>query len=124
VADKPLNRSSKRNAPDVAPGAKGHEAPATGGSRRGGAGGSEGGMEQLSSMRQDISIAQYAENSLAYRDRNAGSSSNRGKPTDDGVRQDRHPHRATEGGRGGRGRDGRGRGRGRGEDRHSQSGKT
>lgn len=52
--------------------------------------------------------------STAFRDRQAGSANNQGKPTDDSVRQDRHPRR--EGG-------GRGRGGARGGakfDRHSR----
>ena len=59
---------------------------------------------------------------LAFRDRDAGNTNSRGKPVDDGIREDRHPHR------GGReyNRAGRGRGGGRGrefrdgrDDRHN-----
>lgn len=70
-------------------------------------------MEWLSYLRRSIRI--LANNiSTAFRDRNAGSANNQGKPTDDSVRQDRHPRR--EGG-------GRGRGGARGGakfDRHSR----
>ena len=62
----------------------------------------------------------------AFRDRDAGAMSNRGKPTDDGNREDRHSNQARGGrggfeGRGGRGaRGGRG-GRGGGrDDRHNR----
>ncbi|SLM41039.1 telomere and ribosome associated protein stm1 [Lasallia pustulata] len=112
VVDKPLPRTAKRNAPDVAPseprgGAVGEDRGGRGG-RRGGFNGSED----------------------AFRDRAAGSINNRGKPTDDGLREDRHADRIRGGriqgnydGRGGRGggRGGRGgRGGGRGDDRHSR----
>ena len=40
---------------------------------------------------------------LAFRDRDAGSANNRGKPIDDGQRSDRHSHQDR--GPGGRGRD-------------------
>jgi len=86
TVDKPLARTSKRNAPDVAPGGASER---TGGDR-GGRGGRRGG---------------FTGNEEAYRDRNAGSSINRGKSTEDS-------------GRGGRGR-GRG-GRGGYGDRHSR----
>ena len=64
---------------------------------------------------------------LAFRDREVGSINNRGKLTDDGVRQDRHSNRIEGGriqgnydGRGGRGvRGGRG-GRGNRDDRHNR----
>ena len=63
----------------------------------------------------------------ALRDREAGSMNNRDKPTDDGLRQDRHANRVEGGrdrgnydGRGGRGaRAGRG-GRGNRDDRHTR----
>ena len=63
----------------------------------------------------------------AFRDREAGSMSNRDKPTEDGLRQDRHPNRIEGGrdragyeGRGGRGgRASRG-GRGSRDDRHNR----
>ncbi|KAK8199041.1 hypothetical protein HDK77DRAFT_431574 [Phyllosticta capitalensis] len=58
-------------------------------------------------------------NEGAFRDRNAGRDSNRSKPADDGVRQDRHPRH--EGGRGRGGRGGRGP-RAPRDDRHSKSG--
>ena len=65
---------------------------------------------------------------IAFRDREAGSVSNRGRGTDDGVREDRHSHqtrgnrgrdeeRRDRGGRGGRGGTG---GRGRPYDRHNR----
>ena len=65
--------------------------------------------------------------SPALRDREAGSTNNRDKPTDDGLRQDRHANRIEGGrdrgsydGRGGRGgRAGRG-GRGNRDDRHTR----
>jgi plasminogen activator inhibitor 1 RNA-binding protein len=65
---------------------------------------------------------------IAFRDRNAGSGINRGKPTDDGSRQDRQGDRGGEGRRGnyegrGRGRGGRGRGGGRG-DRQDRTGQA
>ena len=61
---------------------------------------------------------------LAFRDRGAGSYNNRGKPTEDGPRQDRHQDRPGAGGREGYGRGRGGRG-GRGDrgnrgDRHSR----
>jgi len=49
----------------------------------------------------------------AFRDREAGSVNNRGKPTDEGLRQDRH-HDRTEGGRNQANHDGRGGRGGRG----------
>lgn len=53
---------------------------------------------------------------LAFRDRNAGSASNRGKPTDDAPRADRPPRaQGTYDGRG------RGRGGNRNFDRHSRT---
>lgn len=65
----------------------------------------------------------------AFRDREAGSVNNRGKPTDDGLRQDRHRDRIEggrnqgnhdgRGGRGGRGGGSRG-GRGARDDRHTR----
>ena len=63
----------------------------------------------------------------AFRDREAGSMNNRVKPTEDGLRQDRHANRLEGGrdrgsydGRGGRGgRAGRG-GRGNRDDRHTR----
>ena len=63
----------------------------------------------------------------AFRDRDAGSMSNRDKPTDDGLRQDRHVNRIEGGrdrasyeGRGSRGsRASRG-GRGGRDDRHTR----
>lgn len=65
--------------------------------------------------------------SPAFRDREAGSINNREKPTDDGLRQDRHANRiegardrGSYDGRGGRGgRAGRG-GRGNRDDRHTR----
>ncbi|KAH8595714.1 Stm1-domain-containing protein [Bisporella sp. PMI_857] len=77
VIDKTPARHTKRNAPAEAPASK---APAGGesrGPRRGGFQGNEG----------------------AFRDRNAGSAQNRGKPVDENVRDDRHSRRG-----GGRGR--------------------
>lgn len=64
---------------------------------------------------------------LAFRDREVGAMNNRDKPTDDGLRQDRHANRIEGGrdrgsyeGRGGRaGRAGRG-GRGNRDDRHTR----
>ncbi|TEY51845.1 hypothetical protein BOTCAL_0264g00010 [Botryotinia calthae] len=91
VVDKTPARNTKRNATGEAPAAKAPVADGRG-ARRGGYSGNEG----------------------AFRDRNAGSANNQGKPTDDSVRQDRHPRR--EGG-------GRGRGGARGGakfDRHSR----
>jgi len=93
VVDKPLARTSKRNAPAEAPASKA-PAPAAGrGGRRGGFSGNEG----------------------AFRDRTAGSANNRSKPTDDNIQQDRPPRAQGT-------YDGRGRGRGgRGNfDRHSR----
>jgi len=80
VIDKTPARTTKRNAPAEAPASK---APTEGRSaRRGGYQGNEG----------------------AFRDRNAGSANNRGKPVDD-THENRHPRtRGTYEGRGGRGR--------------------
>lgn len=68
-------------------------------------------------------------NRAAMRDREAGSVNNRSKPTDDGLRQDRHRDRIEggrgqgnhegRGGRGGRGGGSRG-GRGARDDRHTR----
>lgn len=92
VVDKTPARTTKRNAPAEAPTSK---APAQSGARRGGGfGGNEG----------------------AFRDRNAGSANNRGKPTEDGSRSDRPPRaQGTYDGRG------RGRGGNRNFDRHSRT---
>lgn len=81
VIDKTPARTTKRNAPGEAPASK---APTDARStRRGGYQGNEG----------------------AFRDRNAGSANNRGKPIEDGGREDRPPRtRGTYEGRGGRGR--------------------
>ncbi|PSS18616.1 hypothetical protein M430DRAFT_121269, partial [Amorphotheca resinae ATCC 22711] len=75
VVDKTPARTTKRNAPAEAPASK---APVTDGRGARRPGGNEG----------------------AFRDRNAGSANNRGKPTDDGA-QERRP-RGTYEGRGGR----------------------
>ena len=63
----------------------------------------------------------------AFRDREAGSMSNRDKPTEDGLRQDRHANRIEGGrdrasyeGRGGRGGRGSRGGRGGRDDRHTR----
>jgi len=97
VIDKTPARNTKRNAPAEAPASKAPVATEGRGGRRGGFNGNEG----------------------AFRDRNAGSSNNRTKPTEEG-RQDR-PARAqgTYDGRG-RGRGGRG-GAGGNFDRHSRA---
>ncbi|KIN06104.1 hypothetical protein OIDMADRAFT_176207 [Oidiodendron maius Zn] len=87
VVDKTPARTTKRNAGGEAPTSKAHVATDGRGARRGGLQGNEG----------------------AFRDRNAGSAANRGKPTDE-----------AEGGRRGRGGY-EGRGRGRPFDRHSRS---
>ena len=63
--------------------------------------------------------------SIAFRDREAGSVNNRGKPTDDGLRADRHSDRIGGGrsqgeGRGGRRGDRGGRGGRGGGDRHTR----
>ncbi|EOD49177.1 Hyaluronan/mRNA-binding protein [Neofusicoccum parvum] len=92
--DKPAARTGKRNAGSEAPL---KPAPATG---------VRGGRQQFSG------------NEGAFRDRTAGSSNNRGKPTDDGLRQDRHSNRLRGGERGGRG----GRGGPRRDDRHGRTG--
>ncbi|KAB2576841.1 Hyaluronan/mRNA-binding protein [Lasiodiplodia theobromae] len=60
---------------------------------------------------------QFSGSEGAFRDRNAGSANNRGKPTDDGLRQDRHPNRLRGEQRGGRGGKGP-----RRDDRHSRTG--
>ncbi|PQE12999.1 hypothetical protein CJF30_00002907 [Rutstroemia sp. NJR-2017a BBW] len=92
VVDKTPARHTKRNATGEAPTAYNPTADGRG-ARRGGYGG----------------------NDAAFRDRTAGSANNRGKPTDDGLRHDRHSkHEA--------GTTGRGRGGARGGarlDRHS-----
>lgn len=150
MVDKPLPRTAKRNAPDVAPseprgGAVGEDRGGRGG-RRGGFNGSEDGMfmplsgiifmtvstHHATRFLTDLTLfhANTMSNSTAFRDRAAGSINNRGKPTDDGLREDRHADRIRGGriqgnydGRGGRGggRGGRGgRGGGRGDDRHSR----
>ncbi|OJD36270.1 telomere and ribosome associated protein [Diplodia corticola] len=93
--DKPAARSGKRNAGAEAPLKDARAAPAPRGGRQQ-FGGSEG----------------------AFRDRNAGSANNRGKPTEDGLRQDRTSNRPRGEQRGGRG----GRGGPRRDDRHSRSG--
>ncbi|KAI9837434.1 MAG: hypothetical protein M1837_002956 [Sclerophora amabilis] len=110
AVDKSLGRSSKRNDPDVAP----SSVRAGAGAERGGRGGYRGGAA--------------AGNEGAFQDRSAGSQSNRGKPIDDGLRQDRHSDRLGGGrgqgsydgprGRGGRGRRG---GAARRDDRHSRT---
>ncbi|GAB7353075.1 hypothetical protein MBLNU459_g3623t1 [Dothideomycetes sp. NU459] len=105
VIDKPVQRSGKR-----VPGAEPvREAPAATAGGRGGRRDNFTGSEQ------------------AIRDKNAGSSNNRSKPVDDGVRQDRHSNRTRgegegrgRGSRGGRG--GRGGARGPRDDRHDRSG--
>ncbi|TAQ87769.1 hypothetical protein B7494_g3913 [Chlorociboria aeruginascens] len=91
VVDKTPARTTKRNAPAEAP-SRGHVVADGRGSRRGGLNGNEG----------------------AFRDRNAGSAANRGKPTEDGH-QDRRQQGAYDG-RGGRGNRG-----GRQFDRHSRA---
>lgn len=112
VIDKPVQRAGKRNAGAEGP-AKEAPKPAAGG--RGGRNAAFTGSEQ------------------AFRDKSAGASNNRSKPTDDGVRQDRHPNRLREpgehrdignrgrGSRGGRGFGGRGTRTGR-DDRHDRTG--
>ncbi|KAI4742093.1 hypothetical protein E4T50_07509 [Aureobasidium sp. EXF-12298] len=104
VMDKPVQRAGKRNAGPEAPAAA--EAPRPAG--RGGRNAAFTGSEQ------------------AFRDRGAGAQNNRAKPTDDGVRQDRHPRNAGEGGNRGRGPRG-GRGGARGprtgrDDKHDRTG--
>jgi len=95
VIDKTPARNTKRNAPAEAPASKAPTASEGRGGRRGGyQGGNEG----------------------AFRDRNAGSASNRGKPTGEEGGQDRRAH-GTYDGRG-RGRGGRGGAR---LDRHSNT---
>ncbi|KAL9135840.1 MAG: hypothetical protein Q9175_002960 [Cornicularia normoerica] len=112
VADKPVARHGKRDAPATAPSeARGR---AAGGERGGRAGRSRG-------------RGAFSGNDGALRDREAGSMNNRDKPINDGLRQDRHPNRIEGGrdrdsydGRGGRGgRAGRG-GRGNRDDRHTR----
>jgi len=100
VVDKTPARTDKRSQP--------REAPSAPSGVEGGRGGRRGG---------------FTGNEAAIRDRNAGSSNNRGKPVDD---QDRHSNRVAgdraQGTYEGRGRGGRG-GRGRGpprDDRHSK----
>jgi len=94
VIDKTPARTTKRNAPGEAPASKAPVASEGRGGRRGGFNGNEG----------------------AFRDRNAGSASNRGKPTGDGAQQDRPPRaQGTYDGRG------RGRGGNRNFDRHSRA---
>jgi len=106
VIDKTPARTTKRNAPAEAPAPKAPLSFEGRGGRRGGFAGNEG----------------------AFRDRNAGSANNRGKPTDDGLRQDRHSDRigggriqGTYDGRGGRGGHGGRGGRGGRDDRHSRT---
>ncbi|KAL6713347.1 hypothetical protein ACLMJK_008812 [Lecanora helva] len=106
VIDKPVPRTGKRDASGTAP------SEARGGAARGGRGGRRG---------------DASGNDGAFRDREAGSVNNRGKPTDDGLRQDRHSNQIQGGriqgnydGRGGRGgRSGRGN-RGNRDDRHTR----
>lgn len=94
VIDKTPARTTKRNATGEAPAAKAPIASEGRGTRRGNFNGNEG----------------------AFRDRNAGSASNRGKPTDDAPRADRPPRaQGTYDGRG------RGRGGNRNFDRHSRT---
>jgi len=94
VIDKTPARTTKRNAPGEAPASKAPAADGRG-ARRGGYQGNEG----------------------AFRDRTAGSANNRGKPVDDGGREDRPPRtRGTYEGRGGRGTRGE-----RQMDRHSRT---
>ena len=146
VADKPVARSGKRDASGTAPsearGGAGSERGGRGG-RRGGAQGNEQGMFGISGSQGIFCLhvpvyrkgskarATYSEPAnfplhIAFRDREAGSMTNRGKPTDDGVREDRHSNQFRgnrggyegRGGRGGRGaRGGRGGGR---DDRHTR----
>jgi len=101
--DKPVQRTGKRNV--------GSEPPSSDSSR--GRGGRRG--------RDNVSG-----NERAFRDTGASSYQNRSKPTDDGLRQDRHPnHLRGDGSRGrGRGRGGFGGRGGRGghDDRHSKTG--
>ncbi|KAH0174731.1 hypothetical protein KCU67_g612, partial [Aureobasidium melanogenum] len=111
IIDKPIQRAGKRNA-----GAEGPSAdtprPAAGG--RGGRHAVFTGSEQ------------------AFRDKGAGALNNRAKPTDDGVRQDRHPNRTRDvnehrdiGGRGRGPRGGRGGVRGTRtarDDKHDRTG--
>ncbi|KAJ8065212.1 hypothetical protein OCU04_005917 [Sclerotinia nivalis] len=78
VVDKAPARTTKRNAPGEAPAAKAPVADGRG-ARRGGFTGNEG----------------------AFRDRNAGSANNHGKPVEDAVRTDRHPRHVGGRGRGG-----------------------
>ncbi|KZF22158.1 hypothetical protein L228DRAFT_147503 [Xylona heveae TC161] len=100
--DKPVARTTKRNAPDAAPKAvdASLERPTRGGRRGDAVTGSE----------------------RAFRDRQAGSVNNRSKPTDDGLRFDRHSDRLGGGRvqqRGGRG--GPRGARGSRDDRHSRT---
>ncbi|THV98235.1 hypothetical protein D6D17_01308 [Aureobasidium pullulans] len=107
VMDKPVQRAGKRNAGPEAPSADTPK-PAAGG--RGGRQANFTGSEQ------------------AFRDKAAGASNNRSKPTDDGVRQDRHPNRTRDANDSGRGRGPRGgRGGARGprtgrDDKHDRTG--
>ncbi|KAI5200722.1 hypothetical protein E4T39_05566 [Aureobasidium subglaciale] len=102
VMDKPVPRAGKRNA--------GPEAPSTDAPRPAGRGGRN---------------AAFTGSEQAFRDRGAGASNNRSKPTDDGVRQDRRPRGDNEG-RGGRGGRGGPRGAGgrnpRAGDKHDRTG--
>ncbi|KAG9247636.1 hypothetical protein BJ878DRAFT_491768 [Calycina marina] len=91
VVDKTPARNTKRNAPAEAPASKPAQAGGEGrGTRRGGFQGNEG----------------------AFRDRTAGSTANRGKPTEENIREGGQSRRG--GGRGGRGGD-------RQFDRHSRT---
>lgn len=73
VVDKPTARTGKRNGLAEQPARV--EAPAAG-----------------RSARRD----NFTGSEQAFRDKTAGASNNRSKPTDDGVRQDRHPNRTRE----------------------------
>ncbi|KAL1297114.1 hypothetical protein AAFC00_004693 [Neodothiora populina] len=101
VVDKPAPRAGKRNGTTEAPVRDSAAAPARGGRK-----------EAFTGSEQ------------AIRDKTAGSYNNRSKPTDDGLRSDRHRHRAENsesrgrGGRGGRG----GQGRAPRTDRHDRTG--
>ncbi|KAI9806323.1 MAG: hypothetical protein M1825_006438 [Sarcosagium campestre] len=110
--DKTLPRTTKRNAPDVAPSAaRGDSAGQRGGrgGRRGGFGGNEDAPTGDFKPGADFDAA-------AFRDRGAGSASNRGKPIEDRT-GGRELGPEGRGGRGGRGARGRG-------DRHSRSNHT
>ncbi|KAI9703689.1 MAG: hypothetical protein M1836_007459 [Candelina mexicana] len=113
VADKPSARTGKRNAPDAPHTARGGTSGVGERGGRGGRGESRGG---------------FTGSEQAFRDRDAGSTTNRGKPADDGLRHDRHSDRLGGGriqgaydGRGGRGGAGGRGGRGNRDDRHSCS---